>query len=574
MKTLKKVLKLIKPYTPFVILSLIFAAVSVVLTLIIPVTAGEAIDMIVDRGQVDFGGLLPLLLRIALCALGLALSGWLLGVSNNKIAFSCVRDLRKRAFDKITVLPLSYIDSHKSGETVNRVIADADQVADGLLMGFSQLFTGVLTIFGTLFVMFRESVSVALVVLLVTPMSLFVASFIAKKSFRYFNEQTAARGAQTAVIDEMIGEKKTVSALALEDAAQERFDKSNSRFRRASLNAIFFSSITNPSTRVVNNIVYAGVCLFGAINVIEGGSLTVGGLSCMLAYATQYTKPFNDISGVVTELQNAMSCAQNIFSLIDSPERAPEGDAELSNVSGEVNIDNVSFSYDENKPLIENLNLNVKPGMRVAIVGPTGCGKTTLINLLMRFYDPQKGVISVDGKDIKSVTRKSLRTSYGMVLQETWLKGGTIRDNIVMGRPDATDEEVVAAAKAAHSHSFIKRLPNGYDTVIGEDGGNLSQGQKQLLCITRVMLCLPPMLILDEATSSIDTKTEIRIQKAFSAMMEGRTSFVVAHRLSTVKNSDLILVMRDGKIIECGTHRSLLEAGGFYFNLYNSQFAK
>ncbi len=574
MKTLKKVLKLIKPYTPFVILSLIFAAVSVVLTLIIPVTAGEAIDMIVDMGQVDFGGLLPLLLRIALCALGLALSGWLLGVSNNKIAFSCVRDLRKRAFDKITVLPLSYIDSHKSGETVNRVIADADQVADGLLMGFSQLFTGVLTIFGTLFVMFRESVSVALVVLLVTPMSLFVASFIAKKSFRYFNEQTAARGAQTAVIDEMIGEKKTVSALALEDTAQERFDKSNSRFRRASLNAIFFSSITNPSTRVVNNIVYAGVCLFGAINVIEGGSLTVGGLSCMLAYATQYTKPFNDISGVVTELQNAMSCAQNIFSLIDSPERAPEGDAELSNVSGEVNIDNVSFSYDENKPLIENLNLNVKPGMRVAIVGPTGCGKTTLINLLMRFYDPQKGVISVDGKDIKSVTRKSLRTSYGMVLQETWLKGGTIRDNIVMGRPDATDEEVVAAAKAAHSHSFIKRLPNGYDTVIGEDGGNLSQGQKQLLCITRVMLCLPPMLILDEATSSIDTKTEIRIQKAFSAMMEGRTSFVVAHRLSTVKNSDLILVMRDGKIIECGTHRSLLEAGGFYFNLYNSQFAK
>ena len=574
MKTLKKVLKLIKPYTPFVILSLIFAAVSVVLTLVIPVTAGEAIDMIVDMGQVDFGGLLPLLLRIALCALGLALSGWLLGVSNNKIAFSCVRDLRKRAFDKITVLPLSYIDSHKSGETVNRVIADADQVADGLLMGFSQLFTGVLTIFGTLFVMFRESVSVALVVLLVTPMSLFVASFIAKKSFRYFNEQTAARGAQTAVIDEMIGEKKTVSALALEDTAQERFDKSNSRFRRASLNAIFFSSITNPSTRVVNNIVYAGVCLFGAINVIEGGSLTVGGLSCMLAYATQYTKPFNDISGVVTELQNAMSCAQNIFSLIDSPERAPEGDAELSNVSGEVNIDNVSFSYDENKPLIENLNLNVKPGMRVAIVGPTGCGKTTLINLLMRFYDPQKGVISVDGKDIKSVTRKSLRTSYGMVLQETWLKGGTIRDNIVMGMPDATDEEVVAAAKAAHSHSFIKRLPNGYDTVIGEDGGNLSQGQKQLLCITRVMLCLPPMLILDEATSSIDTKTEIRIQKAFSAMMEGRTSFVVAHRLSTVKNSDLILVMRDGRIIECGTHRSLLEAGGFYFNLYNSQFAK
>ncbi len=571
---LRKVLRLIRPYTFYVILSLIFASAAVVLTLMIPITAGQAIDLIIGEGMVDLSALMPILSRIAVCAAGLAVSQWLLGICNNKITFSCVRDIRNLAFDKITVLPLSYIDSHKSGETVNRVIADADQFADGLLMGFSQLFTGVLTIVGTLIIMFRESVSVALVVLLVTPVSLFVASFIAKKSFKYFNEQTSARGAQTAVIDEMIGEKKTVSALALEHEAQKRFDLSNERFRRASLSATFFSSLTNPATRVVNNIVYAGVCMFGALNVISGESLTVGGLTCMLAYATQYTKPFNEISGVVTELQNAMACIANIFSLIDSPERAPEGDKELENVSGDVVMDGVSFSYVKEKPLIENIDLAVSPGMRVAIVGPTGCGKTTLINLLMRFYDVNKGSIRIDGNDIRDVTRKSLRKSYGMVLQETWLRSGTIRDNITIGKPDATDEEVVAAAKASHAHSFIKRLPEGYDTVIGEDGGNLSQGQKQLLCITRVMLCLPPMLILDEATSSIDTKTEIRIQKAFSTMMQGRTSFVVAHRLSTIKNSDLILVMKDGNIIECGTHHSLLEAGGFYYELYNSQFAK
>lgn len=571
---LRKVLRLIKPYTFYVILSLIFASASVVLTLMIPITAGQAIDLIIGEGMVDLSALMPILSRIAVCAVGLAVSQWLLGICNNKITFSCVRDIRNAAFDKITVLPLSYIDSHKSGETVNRVIADADQFADGLLMGFSQLFTGVLTIVGTLIIMFRESVSVALVVLLVTPISLFAASFIAKKSFNYFNEQTSARGAQTAVIDEMIGEKKTVSALALEHEAQKRFDLSNERFRRASLSATFFSSLTNPATRVVNNIVYAGVCMFGALNVIGGGSLTVGGLTCMLAYATQYTKPFNEISGVVTELQNAMACIANIFSLIDSPERAPEGDKELEDVSGDVVMDGVSFSYVKDKPLIENIDLSVSPGMRVAIVGPTGCGKTTLINLLMRFYDVNQGSIRVDGNDIRDVTRRSLRKSYGMVLQETWLRSGTIRDNITIGKPDATDEEVVSAAKASHAHSFIKRLPEGYDTVIGEDGGNLSQGQKQLLCITRVMLCLPPMLILDEATSSIDTKTEIRIQKAFAAMMQGRTSFVVAHRLSTIKNSDLILVMKDGNIIECGTHRSLLESGGFYYSLYNSQFAK
>lgn len=574
MKTVKKVLSLLQPYTLWVLASLALSVCSVALTLLIPVLAGGAIDLLIGAGQVDFAALTPALAKIAGCAVGLAVTTWLSGVCNNHISFCCVRDLRARAFDQITVLPLSYLDSHPAGGTINRVIADADQFADGLLMGFTQLFTGVLTIVGTLVIMFYRSASVALVVVLITPLSLFVASFIAKKTYKYFHAQTEARGAQTAIIDEMIGERKTVIALGMGQSAQAVFDDANERLRRASLLATFYSSITNPATRFVNNLVYALACLFGALAVIGGGSLTVGGLTCMLAYATQYTKPFNEISGVVTELQNALACADNIFRLIDAPAQSADGEHVLTDVAGTVALSDVSFSYTPERKLIEHLSLAVKPGMRVAIVGPTGCGKSTMINLLMRFYDVNSGSITVDGTDIRSLTRKSLRTSYGMVLQETWLHGGTVRENIVMGMPDATDEQVVRAAKAAHAHSFIKRLPNGYDTVIGEDGGSLSQGQKQLLCITRVMLCLPPMLILDEATSSIDTRTEQRIQSAFATMMDGRTSFIVAHRLSTIKNADLILVMRDGTIIESGTHAQLLEQKGFYYQLYQSQFAK
>ncbi|MCI8331457.1 MAG: ABC transporter ATP-binding protein [Clostridiales bacterium] len=574
MKTIRKILSIIKPYSVFVVFSLLFAAASVLFTLMIPVLAGDAIDLLVGANQVPFSLLGPKLLSIGGCAAGLALAQWLLGVVNNKLVFHTVHDLRFKAFANITVLPLSYLDANPSGKTMNRMIADADQLADGLLMGFSQLFTGVLTIVGTLVIMFMKSVSVAFVVVLVTPISLFAASFIAKRVYKYFTEQTKTRSEQTAVIDEMIGEKKTVTALGLEAEAIAVFDQSNEAYRKANLLATFYSSIINPTTRFVNNLVYAGVCLFGALAVLADGGFTIGALSAMLAYAIQYTKPFNEISGVVTELQNALACAENIFELIDQPAETINANAALSDVKGNVSLEHVSFSYDKNKPLIEDLNVQAGAGKRVAIVGPTGCGKTTIINLLMRFYDIDKGRICVDDIDVRDVTRQSLRRSYGMVLQETWLKAGTIRENIMFGKPEATEEEVVAAAKAAHAHSFIKRLSDGYDTKIGEDGGSLSQGQKQLLCIARVMLSLPPMLILDEATSSIDTRTEIKIQKAFAAMMEGRTSFVVAHRLSTIKNADIILVMKDGRIIESGTHEELLEKGGFYHHLYHSQFAK
>lgn len=573
MKTLKRILALLRPYSPLVIITFIFAALSVALTLAIPILAGSAIDLLAGVGKVDFSLLYTACVRIALCALALALCDWVLSVLCNRISFLTVRDLRSLAFDKITRLPLSYLDTHPAGQTLNRVIADADQFSDGLLMGFRQLFTGVLTVVGTLVIMFKTSASVAAVVVLVTPVSLVSAWVLARRTYKYFREQTDARSNQTSVIAEMIGERKTVIALGMEKKANDTFCTSNDELRHASLLATFFSSIVNPTTRFINNTVYALSALFGSIAVMGTGSLTIGGLSCMLSYATQYSKPFNEISGVVTELQNAFACADNIFRLLDSPDRAPDGTAELESIDGRVAFDSVSFSYTKEKKLIEDLNLSVEPGMHVAIVGPTGCGKTTLINLLMRFYDTDAGSVSVDEKDIRTLTRKSLRTSYGMVLQDTWLRAGTVRDNIIMGKPDATDDEVIAAAKASHAHSFIRRLPQGYDTVIGEDGGNLSAGQKQLLCITRVMLCLPPMLILDEATSSIDTRTEQRIKKAFDTMMEGRTSFVVAHRLSTIENSDLILVMREGRVVESGTHSSLLEKNGFYAELYNSQFA-
>ena len=573
MKTLKRILALLRPYSPLVVITFIFAALSVALTLAIPILAGSAIDLLAGVGKVDFSLLYTACVRIALCALALALCDWVLSVLCNRISFLTVRDLRSLAFDKITRLPLSYLDTHPAGQTLNRVIADADQFSDGLLMGFRQLFTGILTVVGTLVIMFKTSASVAAVVVLVTPVSLVSAWVLARRTYKYFREQTDARSNQTSVIAEMIGERKTVIALGMEKKANDTFCTSNDELRHASLLATFFSSIVNPTTRFINNTVYALSALFGSIAVMGTGSLTIGGLSCMLSYATQYSKPFNEISGVVTELQNAFACADNIFRLLDSPDRAPDGTAELESIDGRVAFDSVSFSYTKEKKLIEDLNLSVEPGMHVAIVGPTGCGKTTLINLLMRFYDTDAGSVSVDGKDIRTLTRKSLRTSYGMVLQDTWLRAGTVRDNIIMGKPDATDDEVIAAAKASHAHSFIRRLPQGYDTVIGEDGGNLSAGQKQLLCITRVMLCLPPMLILDEATSSIDTRTEQRIKKAFDTMMEGRTSFVVAHRLSTIENSDLILVMREGRVVESGTHSSLLEKNGFYAELYNSQFA-
>ncbi|MBQ8410167.1 MAG: ABC transporter ATP-binding protein [Ruminiclostridium sp.] len=572
LKTLKKVMKYIKRYIFFLILSVIIAAASVAGTLYIPIIIGEAIDYIIEAGKVDFDAILPLLIRAGVVAAATALCQWLMSVINNKVTFQVVRDIRNTAFRKIEELPLKYIDGHPTGDIVSRVIADADTFADGLLMGFTQLFTGIMTIGGTLVFMLTINPWITLVVVLLTPVSLFVAKFIAKRTYNMFKLQSETRGEQTAFIDEMIGNQKVLKAFGREDEAIERFDEINNRLEKAYLNATFFSSLVNPSTRFVNSLVYAGVGLTGAIAAISGG-LSVGSLSCFLSYANQYTKPFNEISGVITELQNALACAARVFELIEEPSQvSDENNKILEGTDGDVSLENVSFSYVPEKKLIENFNLTVTPGQRIAIVGPTGCGKTTVINLLMRFYDVNSGKICVEGNDIKELTRKSLRSSYGMVLQETWLKSGTIRDNITMGKPDATDEEVIAAAKAAHAHSFIKRLPDGYNTVIGEDGGSLSQGQKQLLCITRIMLCIPPMLILDEATSSIDTRTEIRIQDAFARLMKGRTSFIVAHRLSTIRDADIILVMKDGNIIEQGSHDELLKKGGFYSELYNSQF--
>ena len=573
-ETLRKVLKRIKRYRVYLALSILAAAATVALTLYAPVLTGDAIDLIIDKGRVDFAGIGNILIKLGIVIMLTAVFQWLMNACNNLIAYRTIRDIRDEAFRHISILPLGYIDGHSYGEVVSRVIADVDQFADGLLMGFTQLFTGVITILGTLCIILVRSPSIALVVLLITPISLFVAAFIAKRTFSMFKLQSETRGEQTALIDEMVGNQKVVQAYGRQEKVLEQFDEINGRLERCSLKAIFFSSITNPATRFVNNLVYAGVAITGALSAVAG-QITVGQLSCFLSYANQYTKPFNEISGVVTELQNALACAGRIFELIEEPPQPPEPtDAVvLTDADGRVSLTDVSFSYTPEHKLIENLNLAVQPGQRGAIVGPTGCGKNTVINLLMRFYDVDSGSISVSGQDIRHLTRHSLRTSYGMVLQETWLKTGTIRENIAMGRPDATDEEIVAAAKAAHAHSFIKRLPDGYDTVITEDGGGLSQGQKQLLCITRVMLCRPPMLILDEATSSIDTRTEQRIQAAFARLMEGRTSFIVAHRLSTIREADVILVMKDGNIIEQGNHQSLLAQNGFYANLYNSQFA-
>mgnify|MGYP000183331692 FL=1 len=572
-QTLKKVLHYMKPYRFFLLLSVILAAITVASTLYLPLLIGKAVDCIVGKGNVNFDGLIAVLIKMAVMIGITALAQWIMNVCNNKLTYQIVRDIRNEAFEKIEVLPLKYIDGHAHGEIVSRVIADVDQFADGLLMGFTQLFTGVITILGTIGFMLSVNVGITIVVLVVTPVSLFVASFIAKRTFSMFKAQSETRGEQTALIDEMIGNQKIVQAFGQEKDAIEKFDEINGRLQTCSLKAIFFSSITNPSTRFVNSLVYTGVGIFGALAAING-RLTVGQLSSFLSYANQYTKPFNEISGVVTELQNAIACAGRVFELIEEKSQVPEVEnaVSLQHVDGKVELKDVAFSYAPEQKLIENFNLQVKPGERVAIVGPTGCGKTTVINLLMRFYDVNSGAIKVSEKDIRKVTRESLRANYGMVLQETWLKQGTIRENIVMGRENATDDEVLAAAKASHAHSFIKRLPNGYDTVIGEDGGSLSAGQKQLLCITRVMLCLPPMLILDEATSSIDTRTEIKIQEAFAKMMKGRTSFIVAHRLSTIQEADIILVMKDGHIIEQGRHEELLAQKGFYANLYESQF--
>lgn len=573
-ETIKKVLHYIRRYRFFLIVSLVLALITVVLTLYVPILTGQAVDLIVGKGQVDFAGVYRICVKIGIAILLTMVAQWVMNVANNKITYSVVRDIRTDAFEKIQVLPLSYIDSHSYGGIVSRVIADADQFADGLLMGFTQLFTGVITILGTLGFMLSVSVPIALVVVVLTPVSLFVAAFIAKRTYQMFRMQSETRGEQTALIEEMIGNQKVVQAFGQEKEVGDRFDEINDRLSKYSLQGTFFSSITNPSTRFVNALVYAAVGVFGAFFAIQGG-ISVGQLSCFLRYANQYTKPFNEISGVVTELQNAIACAGRVLELIEETPEIPDSEdaIELGKADGKVEIEDVYFSYEPNQKLIEHFNLQVKPGQRVAIVGPTGCGKTTLINLLMRFYDVNSGAIKVSEKDIRKVTRESLRANYGMVLQETWLKQGTIRENIVMGREDATDDEVLAAAKASHAHSFIKRLPNGYDTVIGEDGGSLSAGQKQLLCITRVMLCLPPMLILDEATSSIDTRTEMKIQKAFATMMQGRTSFLVAHRLSTIQEADVILVMRDGKIVEQGNHEELLAANGFYKNLFDAQWS-
>lgn len=574
-QTVKKVIIRIKKYWVFLILSIIMATITVASSLYVPILVGNAIDYIIGPSNVNFRLIAQILAEIGVVIGITALSQWIMNICNNKITYHVTRDIRDEAIEKIEHLPLKYIDGHSYGEIVSRVIADVDQFADGLLMGFTQFFSGVMTILGTLGFMLSINVKITLVVVLITPVSFFVASFIAKRTYKMFKLQSETRGEQTALIDEMIGGQKVVSAYCHEEEAVRQFDEINDRLQKYSLNAIFFSSITNPSTRFVNSLVYAGVAVTGAISAIYG-RLTVGQLSCFLSYANQYTKPFNEISGVVTELQNAIACASRVFELIEEePEAAESSNAvNLENVDGRVDLNDVEFSYVPDKKLIEDFNLHVKKGQKIAIVGPTGCGKTTIINLLMRFYDVNSGSIDVSGVDIRELTRRSLRAGYGMVLQDTWLKSGTIRENIIMGRPDATEEEIIEAAKAAHSHGFIKRLPNGYDTVIGEDGGSISQGQKQLLCITRVMLCHPPMLILDEATSSIDTRTEIKIQNAFNKLMEGRTSFIVAHRLSTIQSADVILVMKDGHIIEQGNHEELLAKNGFYKKLYESQFAQ
>ena len=570
--TLNRVLHKIRPYSAFVVCSLLVAAVSVAAQLYIPILCGNAIDKMLGKGNVDLAGVLHIAVSILVVAAVAAFAQWLLSVCNNRITFSVSRDLRNEALRKIQTLPLSYLDSHPSGDIVSRMVADVDTFADGLLMGFTQLFSGILTIFGTLLFMLRENVPITLVVVCITPLSLVVAGFLAKRSYGYFQSQSTVRGKQTALVNEMIEGQKVVQAFGHEAESLAAFDEVNGQLQEVSLKAIFFSSLTNPATRFVNNIVYAGVGLVGALYAVRGG-ITIGQLSVFLSYANQYTKPFNEISGVVTELQNALACAARVFELLDAEDQLPEAEnAATLQPDGHVQLQDVSFRYLPDRPLIEGLSLDVQPGQRIAIVGPTGCGKTTLINLLMRFYDVNSGSIKVAGTDIRDVTRASLRGSYGMVLQDTWLRAGTVRENIAYGKPDATMEEVIAAAKAAHAHSFIRRLPEGYDTVIAEDGGNISQGQKQLLCIARVMLCLPPMLILDEATSSIDTRTEVRIQKAFARMMQGRTSFIVAHRLSTIREADVILVMKDGHIVEQGSHDQLLAQGGFYAKLYNSQF--
>ena len=577
--TLKKVLAYLKPYTGLVALSILLSAVTVALTLYVPVLIGRAIDLIIGPGQVDFSGILSLLIRVGLVVGATAAAQWLVSSINNRITYQVVRDVRNQAFRHLQVLPLRYLDSHPVGGIVSRVIADVDQFADGLLLGFTQLFTGAVTILGTLGFMVAIRPGIAAVVVVLTPLSFVVARFIATHTYSYFKLQSETRGEQTAFIDEMLGSQKVVKAFGREQKSLEAFDEINGRLEKCSLQAIFYSSLTNPCTRFVNNVVYAAVALAGALVCVAtagtAAPFTVGSLSALLSYANQYTKPFNEISGVVTELQNALACASRVFALIAEPPQEPdEKEARvLTAAQGDIEIQHMAFSYTPDRPLIENMNLRVTPGQRVAIVGPTGCGKTTLINLLMRFYDVDAGAIRAEGTDIRHITRKSLRGSFGMVLQETWLKAGTIRENLILGKPQATDEEIIAACKAAHAHSFIKRLPQGYDTLIGEDGGQLSQGQKQLLCIARIMLCLPPMLILDEATSSIDTRTEIRIQKAFTAMMEGRTTFIVAHRLSTIREADVILVMRDGHIVEQGDHETLLAKNGFYAKLYNSQFA-
>ena len=573
--TLRKVLRYIRRYWGYLGASIILAAVTVALTLYLPILIGQAVDRIVGKGAVDFAGIFVILRKMAVIIGLTAVAQWVMNACNNKITYNVIRDIRTEAFEKIEKLPLKYLDAHSYGEIVSRVIADVDQFADGLLMGFTQFFTGIVTIFGTLIFMLTISVRIAVAVVVITPVSLFVASFIAKKTFSMFKLQSETRGEQTAFIEEMVGNQKVVQAFSHEDEALEKFDEINERLQQYSLRAIFFSSITNPSTRFVNSLVYATVGVVGAFTAIAGG-ISVGQLSSLLSYANQYTKPFNEISGVITELQNALACAGRVIELIEEDAEVPDAEdaVDLEHANGKVELSHVYFSYVPEQKLIEDFNLSVKPGQRVAIVGPTGCGKTTLINLLMRFYDVNSGTIKVSDIPLQQLTRKSLRDNYGMVLQETWLRSGSIRDNIAMGKPDATDEEIIAAAKASHAHGFIKRLPEGYDTVIAEDGGNLSQGQKQLLCIARVMLCLPPMLILDEATSSIDTRTEIKIQNAFAKMMQGRTSFIVAHRLSTIREADIILVMKDGSIIEQGNHEELLEKNGFYAKLYNSQFAK
>ena len=573
-ETMKRVLKYIRKYTPALVLSLLLAGLTVLLTLYIPILTGNAVDLIIGKGQVDMAGIFAIMKKIAIAMIITAVGQWIMNTCNNYITYHVIRDIRTDAFAKLEILPLKYLDAHAYGDIVSRVIADVDTFADGLLMGFTQLFTGALTILCTLGFMLVTNVPITLVVVCITPVSFLVAKFIATKTYSMFKEQSETRGEQTSLIEEMIDNQKIVNTFSRGEAVKSKFGEINGRLQKCSLKAIFFSSITNPATRFVNSLVYAGVGVFGALVAIKGG-ISVGRLSCFLSYANQYTKPFNEISGVVTELQNAFVCAGRIFELIDEEPQVPDAaDARvLEEAQGNVDLKDVYFQYVPEKKLIQNFNLQVKPGQRVAIVGPTGCGKTTVINLLMRFYDVNSGSIKVDGTDIRDITRGSLRTNYGMVLQETWLRSGTIRDNICMGKPDATEEEIIRAAKASHAHGFIKRLPKGYDTVVTEDGGSLSQGQKQLLCITRVMLCLPPMLILDEATSSIDTRTEIKIQNAFATMMEGRTSFIVAHRLSTIQSADVILVMKDGNIIEQGNHETLLAQGGFYANLYNSQFA-